>query len=201
MARTINFVGDRRTKLTEAQKNDRKLLKVSLFVLMGVFAIFLIVVGIRFYFVFAVKSVTDEQKDVRGVILSHESVEKDYIIFAQKLKQLSVFFGRRKDKQEALVFFSDIFGEDVIVSGIDYSSADEDVVSFTIKTPNVFVMQRVFETLGKPEVTTAYPKITKSNMRRSATGNYTIDLAVVLNEKSAPIEAPTSKTKTPEKEK
>lgn len=198
MARTINFVGERRTKLTEAQKNDRKLLKISLFVLMGVFAIFLIVIGIRFYFVFAVKSVTDEQKDIRGVILSHESVEKEYIIFAQKLKQLSVFFGRREDKQEALVFFSNIFGEDVIVSGIDYSSADEDVVSFTIKTPNVFVMQRVFEILEKPEVITAYPRITKSNMRRSATGNYTIDLAIVLNEKAPAVVAPTSKAVTPE---
>lgn len=182
MAKEINFVGERRKKLTQAQKQDRKILKISVNVLVGIFAIFLIVIGARFYFVFQVKNIKDTQSQIRSRILANEPVEKDYIIFAQKLKQLSIFFGKRKDKQEALVFFSEIFGEDVIVSGIDYSSADEDTVSFTIKTPNVFVMERVFSMLSSERVTSVYPNIKKSTLRRSATGNYTVDLAVILSE-------------------
>lgn len=182
MAKAINFVGERRKKLTEAQKKDRKILKIAVNVLVGIFAIFLIVVGIRFYFVFQVKSVKDAESQIRTRILANEPVERDYIIFAQKLKQLSVFFGKRKDKQEALTFFSKIFGDEVIVSGIDYSSADADTVSFTIKTPNVFVMERVFTTLVSEQVTSVYPNIKKSSLRRSATGNYTVDLSVILSE-------------------
>lgn len=181
MAKAINFVGERRKKLTQAQKQDRKILKISINVLVGVFAIFLIVIGTRFFFVFQVKNIKDTQAEIRNRIISNEPIERDYIIFAQKLKQLSVFFGKRKDKQEALVFFSKIFGDDVVVSGIDFSSADEDVVSFTIKAPNVFVMERVFNTLNQDIVTSVYPNIKKSSMRRSATGNYTVDLAVVLS--------------------
>lgn len=181
MAKSINFVGERRKKLTQAQKQDRKIMKISINVLVGVFAIFLIVVGTRFFFVLQVKNIQDTQAEIRNRILSNEPVERDYIIFAQKLKKLSVFFGKRKDKQEALIFFSEIFGNDVVVSGIDYSSSDEDTVSFTIKAPNVFVMERVFNTLEEDIVTSVYPNIKKSSMRRSATGNYTVDLAVVLS--------------------
>lgn len=180
MAKSINFVGDRRKKLTTAQKKDKKILKIAINVLIIVFAIFLIVVGVRFFFVFQVRSVKDSQADVRSRILANEDVERDYILFAQKLKKLSTFFGRRKDKQEALVFFSEVFGDDVVVSGIDYSSADEDVVSFTIKAPNVFVMERVFETIESDAVRSTYPEIQKSSMRRSATGNYTVSLSVIL---------------------
>ncbi len=182
MAKSINFVGDRRKKLTQSQKQDKKILKIAVNVLIGIFAIFLIVVGTRFYFVFRVKTIKDTESQIRTRILSNEPIERDYIIFAQKLKQLSIFFGRRKDKQEALIFFSEIFGDDVIVSGIDYSSADEDVVSFTIKAPNIFIMERVFKTLEESQVTSVYPNIQKSSMRRSATGNYTVDLAVILSE-------------------
>ena len=180
MPKSINFVGDRRKRLTKSQKQDKKIMGIMINVLVGVFIIFLIVLSLRFFYVFRVKTVKDEQTDVRNVILSHESVEKEYIIFAQKLKKLSVFFGKRKDKQEALFFFSKIFGDDVIVSGIDYSSSDEDVVSFTIKAPHVFVMERVFNILETSEVTSKYPNIAKSNMRRSSSGNYTINLAVIL---------------------
>ena len=183
MSQSINFVGDRRKRLNKTQKHDKKIMNIMINVLVAFFIIFLVVIGLRLFYVYKVKSVKDEQKDVRNVILSHEGIEKDYIIFAQKLKKLSVFFGKRKDKQEALIFFSKVFGEDVIVSGIDYSSAEEDVVSFTIKTPNVFVMERVFNTLDEDTVTSQYPDISKSNMRRSSSGNYTISLSVVLVDK------------------
>lgn len=182
MSKSINFVGDRRKRLTKIQKQDKKIMSIMINVLVGVFIIFLIVMGLRLFYVFRLKSLNDQQQDIRNVILTHQSVEKDYVIFAQKLKKLSVFFGKRKDKQEALIFFSDVFGDDVIVSGIDYSSSEEDVVSFVIKAPNIFVMEKVFDTLENPSVTTTYPNISRSNMQRSPTGNYTVSLAVVLSE-------------------
>ncbi|MBU0974591.1 hypothetical protein KKD03_02730 [Patescibacteria group bacterium] len=182
MSQSINFVGDRRKRLNKTQKQDKKIMNIMINVLVSIFVIFLVVMGLRIFYVFRLKTVKDQQTDVRTFILSHEAIEKEYIVFAQKLKKLSVFFGKRKDKQEALIFFSKVFGEDVIVSGIDYSSADEDVVSFTIKTPNVFVMERVFKTLEDPKVSLNYPNISKSNMSRSASGNYTLSLAVVLPE-------------------
>lgn len=181
MAKSINFVGDRRKRLTKAQKKDKKIMKIMVNILIIVFIFFLIMIAARFFFVFRVKDLKDEQAGVRNVIISQEDIEKDYVIFAQKLKKLSVFFGKRKDKQESLEFFSDVFGDDVIVSGIDFSSADEDVVSFTIKAPNVFIMEEVFNILDGEEVRVKYPNISKSSMRRSGSGNYTINLAVVLD--------------------
>ena len=182
MPKSINFVGEKRKRLTKIQKKDRKIMGIMINILVGIFIIFLVVLGLRLFFVFRVKTLKDEQTDVKNVILSQESVEKEYIIFAQKLKKLSVFFGKRKNKQEALVFFSEVFGDDVFVSGIDYSSAEEDVVSFTIKTPDVFIIEKVFDTLKTTEVTSVYPDISKSDMRRTGSGSYTISLSVILTE-------------------
>lgn len=195
MSKSINFVGDKRKKLTKVQAQDKKIMTIMIYILVGVFAVFLIVVGLRLFYVYRVKTVNDEQVEVKSAILSKESIEKEYIIFAQKLKKLSVLFGKRKNKQEALVFFSEIFGEDVIVSGIDYSSADEDVVTFTIKTPDVFVMEKVFDILQSEDVTNEYPQISKSSMRRAQSGNYTINLAVILTNEPAkelPEDVPTT---------
>ena len=59
-------------------------------------------------------------------------------------------------------------------------------------------MQRVFETLKDPIITETYPSIRKSSMRRSATGNYTINLSVILTQEAisgevtAPVATPTT---------
>jgi hypothetical protein len=180
MATSINFVSKRRATLTKLQVQDRKFMKTVTGVLVAVFAIFLLILGARFYFVFTLGNLQNQQEDVRNVIISHEEVEKEYVLFTQKLRQLTVLFGSRKDKQEAFEFFSTVFGNDVIVSGIDFSSANEDLVSFTIQTPNVFVMERVFNILESPQITDVYPRVTRRNLRRTATGNYSVDLAIVL---------------------
>ena len=69
MAKSINFVGERRKRLTEAQKKDKKLMQISINVLVAIFAIFLIVIGARFFFVFQVKNVKDNELDIRNRIL------------------------------------------------------------------------------------------------------------------------------------
>jgi len=60
--------------------------------------------------------------------------------------------------------------------------------------PNIFVMERVFNTLKEDRVISVYPSIRKSSLRRSATGNYTIDLSVVLTESAATTPVPVETT-------
>ncbi len=180
MSRTINFVAARRKKLTFQQQADRKHFQWALRVFIGVFVVFLLVLGVRFYFVYQVKLLTDQQKNTRELILSQESVERDYNIFAYKLRSLTELFGKRKDKQEAFVFFSNVFGEDVIVSGIDYSASEQDILSFTIQVPNVFVLDDVFATLESDAVREPYPKVGRSNLRRTPSGFYTMTLIVTV---------------------
>lgn len=180
--KTINFVGNRRKELHKAQVKDVFVFKWVLGVFIALFVFFLITLAARLYFVFEAKKLSDSYDLTKQNILAQQSVEKDFVIFAQKLKKLSTFFEKRKDKQEVLLFFNSVFGPEVIVSAIDYSSAESDIVLLTIKTPSIFAMERAWDTLDSSGVSGKYKDITKSNLRRSATGNYTVDLAIVLSD-------------------
>lgn len=159
---------------------DRKHFGWALKGFIGVFVVFLLVLGVRFYFVYQVKQLTDQQKTTRQLILSQEAVERDYNIFAYKLRSLTELFGKRKDKQEAFVFFSNVFGSEVLVSGIDYSASEEDILSFTIQAPNVFVLEQVFDTLESDAVRQSYPKVARSQLRRTQSGFYSMTLTVTV---------------------
>lgn len=187
MSKTINFVGERRKKLDLTQRKDYEILKKVVYVFVAVFAVFLIALGTRLYYVFQVRGVLDEQDTIRQVISSQQQTELDYNVFAQKLKQLTELFGVRKDKQEAFEFFSQVFGPEVIISEIDYSSSSNDILQFTVQAPSVFVMEQVFETLDSPEVKGKFAGISKSGLSRSGQASYNLTLTVILATPGGPI--------------
>lgn len=176
----INFVKDRRKKLTAQQQLDHKLFRIASYVLAGCFAVFLVVIGARLYFARSAQAVIDDQTAVKRAIENKEEIEADYSIFAQKLKVLSELFGQRKNKQEALLFFGDVFGPDITVSGIDYTASEDGILSFTIKAPSVFYLDGVFDVLEGEEVTTKYSRVQKSTLNRASDGSYSLKLTVVF---------------------
>lgn len=180
MSRTINFVGDLRKKLTKVQVQDQKILRWTLVGLATVFALFLATVGVRFLFIYQLNNLQSQQTAAQAAILEQESVEREYNIFAHKLRHLSMLFGQRQDKQEALMFFSQVFGPDVIVSGIDYAAGAGDLLSFTILVPDVFELERVFAILEGDEVRSEYPTVQKQGLRRGDDARYRMSLQIQL---------------------
>lgn len=182
MARGINFVANRRKRLTAQQKQDEKWFQYAIIGVVSIFIVFLIVIGIRFFMVYRLDQLENEQENTRMAITSQEQVEKDYNIFAHKLRALSDLFGKRQDKQEAMVYFSQVFGPQVIISGIDYSEDDDSIVSFTLTAPSVFDLENVFTVLESEEVRSTYSKVEKSSLGRGESGAYSIKLTIVLGD-------------------
>lgn len=181
MARSINFVRDRRRKLTKTEQRDKQLFVYALYLLGAVFGVFLLVLAARMFMVFQVKSIKDQQADTRAAILAREDVEKSYTIFANKLTILTELYNKRKAKQDALEFFGSVFGPDVIVSQLTYSQESE-ALSFVLTTQSVFILEGVFDTLRSQQVITRYPSIQKAGLRRSADGTYGMKLSIMLGE-------------------
>lgn len=181
MARGINFVANRRKRLTTQQKQDEKLFGYAVIGIIVVFILFLISVGVRFFFVYRVNALEEAQVNTRKAIQAQEQVEKEYNVFAHKLRALSDLFGKRQDKQEAMVYFSQVFGPQIIISGIDYTADKEDIVSFTLTAPSVFDLENVFTVLDSEEVTSKYGAIERSNLSRGDSGLYSIKLTIVLD--------------------
>jgi len=182
MARTINFVRDRQHNLSLLEVQDRKMFRWALIASGVAITLVLIAVSARLLMLYQLKQVTAEQKRLKEAITSKEEVEKSFTVFTHKLKSLTELFGKRKEKQETLEYFSNLFDQDVVISQLTYSSESEEL-SFTLTAKNVFVMDKVMTTLNGSEVRTKYPTMTKTSMSRSQDGKYSMNLSIALAEK------------------
>lgn len=184
MAKTINFVSAARRELTKAQQQDRVYFRYALIVLGVIFAIFLLTLAGRLFFLYRLDRLENRQEQTRAAILSHEDLEAEYTVFVHKLKALGQLFGKRKEKQEALIFFNEIFGPGIEVSGIDYTSSNSDELVFSIVAPSVFKIEEVFATLNREDVISRFASITKNNLRRGSDGAYAVHLTVTFKDES-----------------
>lgn len=188
MALDINFIRIRRQELTKQQVLDAKLLRYSWFFLGSVVAVMIIIAGVSWWMGTQLKREADRQNQLEQAISENESVEKTYVILVNKLDTLAQILKLRRDKQNAIKYFSEVFGSDVLVKEIEYS-ADNQIVSFGLESKNVFVLENVFNTLNSTEIAAEYEGVKPSNLRRNDRGKYgmqvTVTLAADVDEKEA----------------
>ena len=181
MARTINFVRDRRQTISRQVKQDQAILRYVIYALIGIGLVLFAVLAVRFFFIFRIKMITDQQAATRQAIVEKEELEKEYTIFAHKLKAITDLFGKRREKQEALAFFSGLFDPGVVISQLSYK-AGEEILSFTIDSPSIFALEKVFEIMNSPEVEEKYPQIMKNSLSRGANGHYGMSITLPLGD-------------------
>lgn len=183
MSRSINFVRDRQRNLTRLEIQDRQIFRWMLIATSVAVALVLVAVGVRLLFLYQLRQVTEEQKQQREAIAAKEEIERSFTLFSFKLKALTDLFGKRKEKQETLEYFSNLFDKDVVISQLSYSGSDEEL-TFTLRAKNVFIMDMVMNTLNGSEVKEKYPNMRKTRMLRGSDGAYSMNLSIALSEKS-----------------
>jgi len=179
MAASINFLRERRKKLTKQQVLDQKLFKVFSGIGIGIFLVFLGSVGARLALAYNLNQITQKQNRMLQVVRSQEANEKSYVIFAAKLRVISELFVQRRDKQEAIKYFSTLFGPDVTVSDIAYE-ADSALLTFGLQAKNIFTLENVFGNLRNPQVKEQFAAVAASELRRDKTGSYQTTITVTL---------------------
>lgn len=179
MSGLINFVRYRRKLLSKKQQQDYKLFRYSLYGIAGVFVIFLVTLGVRLFLTFNLNQIDQQQNELRRTILGLEEDEKKYVIFSSKVKALVELFDERRNKQEAISFFTNAFDSNVLVSDMSYNAQDA-MLTFGLVSRDVFTMEEVYNLLQTQDVKNAFEQITMSDMRRSADGTYRITVTVIL---------------------
>lgn len=185
MARGINFVRDRQRKLSKLEVQDRKYLRMASIGLGAVVVLCVLVIIARFYFIYSYKQVVDEQTRLRDEIVAREEIERSFTVFSHKLKILTDLFGKRKEKQETLAYFSNLFGPDVIIRQLSYDASDE-ILSFSLQSKNIFVLENVFTVMNSAEMEQRYPDLRKEALSRSGDGTYAMNILIALGEKPLP---------------
>lgn len=182
MSRTINFVRERQRNLTRMEQQDRVVFRWACIMMGALIGIVAMVVGVRLFFLYRLQAVSADQKNLRQAIVAKEEVEQSFTVFAHKLKTLTELFGKRKEKQETLEYFSNLFDENVVIRQLTYSSTTEEL-SFTLESKNVFVLEDVMNVMQSEEITLRYPTIKKESLSRSPDGAYGMFVSILLGDK------------------
>ncbi len=177
----INFVRDRRKKLKALSEGDKKYFKLTAIVSGVLIFITLAAFGGRIYFSTQLKKLDSEIKRYEQQVLAYEAREEAFVVFANKLDTLVQIFQSRKNKQQAIDYFSQIFGPDVLVERISYQ-ADDETVDFVVRSPSVFAMDEVIDILDSAETKQKFPTSQRSSLQRRDDGTYSVQIEVGLGD-------------------
>jgi hypothetical protein len=175
----INFLKERRKTLTKMQQRDALWLKWSA----AATAILVVISGIAGAAAFltsrSLSHVKEIQDQTKNAILASENVEKTFVLTFHKVEILGALFKDRQNKQEAINYFSTIFGPQVLVKQVEFQGEDQ-LLTFGLEAQDVFVLENVFDKLKANEVKEKFDKVTPSDLRRLEDGKYQMSVAVVL---------------------
>lgn len=193
MQRSINFVRERRKKLSQAQVQDQKWFTRSAIGLGIVIGLMLMVLGGRLVMAQLVSQVLAQQEQTRDQILSREDTEKAFVISVNKLSILSEIYEERQNKQDAIQYFTSVFGEGVLVKEIAFQGNDQ-LLTFRLQADDVFILDQVFVQLESEEVLSRFARVENSDLRRGDEGKYEMTVAVTLGARDAAVSGTTETT-------
>lgn len=177
----INFVRQRLKKLTKLEKKDKETFKLAAIITSILLLVLAGILGYKLYLTSQLTAIENSQKDFLNRIEQQEEREKSFVLFVNKLRVLSGVFQKRKDKQEAIGYFSQIFGSDVTIEKIAYD-ADSQLLTFRLLSADIFTLEKVFELLSTEQSTQKFSSLTKSNLKRTNNGIYQMQITVVISE-------------------
>jgi len=177
MGKEINFLGDRRKKLTKQEKEDRKILRIGSVFFGLVFALFLAVFALHFALAQQILLVQAQQKTVRDQIVVNQQLERSFVIFVKKLVALTDLYETRLDKRQAIAYLSSILAPDVFLKQITFDQRNKFLV-FRVQASDIFHMQKVFGIVNNPDVIKKFDFLTTSTLERTADEKYEMNIIV-----------------------
>lgn len=182
----INFLSKRNQTLSVQQQKDKRLSRWSLIAFVIVMVCFTFVFAINLYLGYRVKKVEAQTDAAKKQINSERELEASYLFFVNKLIIIRELFDQRADKQVAMNYFSELFGPEVTISGLNFNM-EKGILSLQLTSPHVFVLENALATLDRPEVREQFVSLAKSNLTRRDDGRYNFTLTLSLNDESQAI--------------
>jgi len=187
--RHINFLAERRKGLTKTEVQDRKIMRLASFIFGGAFLLFLLIFGVRFYFDRQLVQVKEAQKGARSQILNNELTERSFVIFVYKLSALAELTQDKQDKNNAISYFSHIFGPEVFIRQISFLEKER-ILTLKIQSDSIFSLKQVFSLLNSEPVRAQFSSINPSDLTRTAQGDYQMAITAVVKSNTAVSPAP-----------
>lgn len=175
----INFLSQRQAKLSKVDKQDLIYRRWTLIGFVVAIGFFLVAAGVNIWLNSRFQQVSTQQKTLSNQIEDDEPVEVSFLIFSQKLKSVREIYENRSNKQQAIDYFSNLFGDQVFLSGMNYGGEGNEL-TLRLTSENIFAFENTLDVLDSQAVSQTFSSVTKSGLRRDDSGSYSLDLAVEL---------------------
>lgn len=196
---SINFLGKRGSLYQKNLAKDHKLFLISLVCFGAVVLVFLALLGFNIFLGVKLQNVTKKQNETRQSIVNNQTVEASYLLFSNKLKAIGEIFEKRNNKQQAINYLSNLFGDSAFIGGVNYDG-EAQILSLTVSSDNIFSLDELVKRLDSEEVRTNFASLNKGNIRRTEEGRYEMKLTIELKPSKSTNQKPAVKDGTKEED-
>jgi len=172
----INFIRDQRKRLEEHVEQDKK---IARYTMIGLVVFMLVLVGVMIaYYLFSLqqKKIAEQTANVSAQLSTMSTLEKEYIIYAKKIKLLAALDAERMVKRNASSFFYGLVPPGNVLREVRTDDElNKDTIAFTIESPEVFALLRMLNTFGSREVYDKGYVMSITGLRRDQDGTYSIE--------------------------
>lgn len=179
MQLTINFLNQHRKKLSSIEANDRKYYRIIMSVAIGIVLLGSGLLAGNIFLQYRMSESLEQKNRLESAILKQEDLEESALILSSKLQVISKLIAKRSDKQEAIRYFTELFGSDVMIKDIDFQSTGG-ILSLRLESQSVFAFNRVVDLLESETTLGRFKNLSKSDLSRSKTGTYSLTVTVTL---------------------
>lgn len=179
MARGVNFLNVQHRKATVQEKLDRQWFRYSLYGVGVLTGVIIILAGVFFFLQYQIGQVEARTQALEREVLASEEVEKSALVLAKKLSILETLFDERQDKQQAIEYFTNLLGSNIVIKEINYQQT-EGILSLRVQSGSVFDLERVFGLVQSDQTKQLYGTIATSDLRRDQIGIYTLNITINL---------------------
>jgi len=180
----INFFGRAGDLYQKTREKDRKFLTWSLIGFGITLGLFTAILGLNLWYGQQLNQIVNNQNKTKQSLLGNQTVELAYLISTNKLKAIVEIFDQRNNKQQAINYLSNLFGDQVFINGVAYDGVAQ-VLSLNLTSTNIFDLEKLINSLNTPEVKANFSSLNKSNIKRNEDGSYNMKLTLELRSTEA----------------
>jgi hypothetical protein len=180
MPRQINFLAERQKGVSKQQKMDMRLLRITSVVLAIATVGGVIIFGSFFYLTYQFNQIKERERASRAAISSNQETEAGLVVYVKKLTTLATIYKDRQDKNDSIDYFTNLFGNDVVVTGIDFDPKDK-LLRFQVHANDAFILRRVLDQANSAEVKAKFPILATSDLTRKEDATYQITISIPIS--------------------
>lgn len=190
----INFIRDQRKRLDAHLDGDKKIAKATMIILVVFMLVFVAAIGVSFYFVSQQDKIKTATDQATAHLSSLSSLEKEYLVYAKKLKLLFAIDKDREIKRAASAFFFALIpSEDLLKSMKTDDATQINTIVFSIETPDVFAVLRLLKSFAAKSVYDQGYVLQTEKLARRVDGIYSISGTMNYSKASALAKSGTKK--------